>query len=64
MATRVSCWRCGKTAARSADRFCTACGLLLDRTPARRRRLAAGAVVGVAALVLTLVLMRAALGGH
>ena len=65
MATRLSCGRCGKLAARATDRFCTACGMPLGWMVAPMRRLAAGAIaLGVAALVLTVVLVGAALGGR
>jgi ribosomal protein L37E len=65
MATTNSCARCGKAAARVADRFCTACGTPLGWTAAPMRRLATGAIaIGVAALIATVVLVSAALGGR
>ena len=65
MATTISCGRCGKTAARVTDRFCTACGMPLGWMATPMRRVAAGAIaIGVVALVATVILVGAALGGR
>jgi hypothetical protein len=54
-----ACWK----RPRRSDRFCTDCGTPLPRPGPSARFMAVGAV-GLAALIATLVLVAAAVGGH
>jgi hypothetical protein len=58
----ISCGRCGKPAAKTSYRFCTACGMLLDRASIGGRRQVARAVVALATLALALLALALALG--
>ena len=58
----IRCPACWKLPCRS-DRFCTECGTPLLRPGPSTRFMAVGAL-GLAALIATLVLVAAAVGGH